>query len=73
VAEVGTSEAAKGLGAKAEPAKPASKKRGGTTKLRPEKAPMAMEPPDRAAAGPAGSSQNRESKRPLPPYLRIVK
>jgi stringent starvation protein B len=58
--------------AKAEPAKPASKKRG-AAKLRQEKAPVAEESRDRAAAETAGNSPGRESKRPLPPYLRVVK
>jgi stringent starvation protein B len=71
VAEVAPSEAA-ARGAKAESAKPSGKKRG-AAKLRQEKAPVAEEPRDRAAAGPAGGAPSRESKRPLPPYLRVVK
>jgi stringent starvation protein B len=52
-------------------AKPSSKKRK-PTKLRPDKA-AAGEAQGRVAAEPAGSAAGRESKRPLPPYLRVVK
>ena len=73
VAEAAPTEGAgSATAAKAEPAKPTSKKRG-AAKLRQEKAPVAEEPRDRAAAEPAGNSPGRESKRPLPPYLRVVK
>jgi len=71
VAEVAPAQGA-ASGAKAETAKPSGKKRG-AAKLRQEKAPVAEEPRDRAAAEPAGSAPSRESKRPLPPYLRVVK
>jgi stringent starvation protein B len=73
VAEVPPAEEA-AAGAKAEPAKPAgTAKKRGAAKLRQEKAPVAEESRDRAAAETAGTSPSRESKRPLPPYLRVVK
>jgi stringent starvation protein B len=57
--------------AKASPAKSSSKKRGG----KPHKdAPGPEEARStEAAAKPAAAPPGRESKRPLPPYLRVVK
>lgn len=54
--------------------KPAGKKRR-PAKLRAEKEPPPQEPQGRVAAEPSGPAQpaGRESKRPLPPYLRVVK
>ncbi len=57
---------------KAEPGKPSTKKRR-PQKSRQEKAPAAGELSGRAAAEPVAAAPSRESKRPLPPYLRVVK
>ena len=72
VGEPSSSEAAST--GKAQPeSKPAGKKRR-PSKLRAEKEAVSPEPHGRVAAEPTGSAQpGRESKRPLPPYLRVVK
>jgi stringent starvation protein B len=61
--------------AKPEPAKPASKRRR-PSKGKPEKeapTPEPAHPRGRVAAETSGPPAGRESKRPLPPYLRVVK
>ncbi|HEX3596496.1 MAG TPA: ClpXP protease specificity-enhancing factor SspB [Polyangiaceae bacterium] len=60
------------LAAKPDSGKPAGKKRR-TAKNRPEKEPSPEPKQGRVAAEPSGPSAGRESKRPLPPYLRVVK
>ena len=52
-----------------------SKKKGRPAKLRQEKEPAPGEAQGKAAVEPAGPTPqgHRESKRPLPPYLRVVK
>ena len=56
---------------KAAQGKSPGKKRGGATKLRAQKPPSTLEQPRKQQ--PAGPAPSRESKRPLPPYLRVVK
>ena len=69
VAEAAPAGAA-GASLKASPAKSSSKKRGG----KPQKEAPAQEArPAEAAAKPVEAPPGRESKRPLPPYLRVVK
>jgi len=73
VGEASASETSSAVKPPADAAKPAGKKRR-PAKLRQEKEPVSPEPQGRAAAEPAGPAQTgRESKRPLPPYLRVVK
>lgn len=73
---VGDAAPAEAPAAKPEAGKPASKKRK-PAKSRTEKEPAAPEipraPQGRVASEPSGTGANRESKRPLPPYLRVVK